>query len=248
MRKILSVFVVVLALALTLSIFTLGASEPPLYVIDDADVLNDDEETALQARLDDLSKRAECHVIILTVEGIGDSDPWEYAKTYFRMNGYGWGEDDSGILLLLSMEERDWAVYTYGKAYDEFDGSALDTLENEMLPYFGENNYFAGFNAYADVVEDTLIYHFNFLFYLSIAAVIGIILAFITVSAMKSQLKSVRTGRTATDYVRSGSFNLTRSLDIYLYRNITRVRRSNESSSPSRGGSRSSGGGRSGKF
>lgn len=248
MKKIIIFLLCSLTLAFAVCTPVLGGSQPPLYVVDDADILNDDEETALQARLDDLSERAECHVVILTVDSIGSTDPWEYAKSYFRMNGYGWGEDDSGILLLLSMEERDWAVYTYGKAWDKFDDGALDTLEAEMLPFFGENNYFAGFNAYADVVEDTMIYHFDILFNLLVAAVVGFVIAIITVSVMKNQLKSVRPQRAASNYVRQGSFNLTKSYDIFLYRNITRVRRANESSSGSRGGSRSSGGGRSGKF
>ena len=248
MKKTVITLLLVLSLFCTLLFTALGGSEPMLYVVDEADLLNDDEETALQVKLEDLSRRAECHVVVLTVDSIGSADPWEYAQSYFRMNGYGWGEEGSGILLLLSMEYRDWAVYTYGEAWERFDDSALDNLEETVIPYFTVGNYLGGFVAYADVVEDTMIYRFDLLINGVIAVVIGAVIAFIAVGSMKSQLKSVRPKRTATDYVRSGSFSLTRSLDIYLYRNVTRVRRSNESSSSSRGGSRSSGGGRSGKF
>jgi uncharacterized protein len=147
------------------------------------------------------------------------------------------------------MENRDYAVYTYGKAYDEFDDDALDELEDRILPHFVKDNYYDGFVAYARVCDDTLIYHFDVLTNLLIAAIIGAVIAFIILGTMKAKLKTVRTQRAASNYVRPGSFRLTKDLDIYLYRNITRVRRANESSSSSsRGGSRSSGGGRSGKF
>ena len=233
--------------AILLSITVFAGSEPMPLVMDEADILTEDEEEKLQGRLEDISRRAKCHVVVLTVESVGSSDVWDYAKGYFHTCGYGWGEDKSGILVLLSMEGRDYAIYTYGKAWEEFDGDALDELEDEMLPHFGKNKYYKGFLAYADVCEDTLIYSFDIFTNLLIALVLGAVIAFIVLATMKAKLKTVRPQRAASNYVRHGSFNLTKHFDIYLYRNITRVRRANESSSSSRGGSRSSGGGRSGK-
>lgn len=250
MKKLTIFTVFVLLVSVLLLVNCFGMSEPMPLVMDEANILLDTEASRLQSRLSELSERAECHVIVLTVEGVGSNDAWNYAKNYFNSCGYGWGDDRSGILLLLSMEYRDYAVYTYGKAYDKFDGSALDKLDDAMLPYFGENDFYNGFIAYADTVEDTLVYHFDVLKNLLIAAVVGVIVSFIALSVMKGKLKSVRPKNSASDYVRDGSFKLTRDSDIYLYRNISRTRRANNSSSSSssHGGSRSSGGGRSGKF
>ena len=35
-----------------------------------------------------------------------------YADDYYDYNGYGYGENDDGLLLLVSMGEREWAITT----------------------------------------------------------------------------------------------------------------------------------------
>lgn len=55
--------------------------------------------------------------------------------------------------------------------------------------------------------------------------VIGIVVAFIVTLIMKSQLKSVRQQRTASNYVVEGSFCLTGQTDAFLYRNVARRER-----------------------
>ena len=244
--RLFAVITVLLALLLSLNVFAMSEDMP--LVMDEADILSESQEEELSAKLQDISKRAKCHVVVLIVNSVGMSSVEKYAENYFNFCGYGWGDDKSGILLLLSMEGRDYAIYTYGKAYDEFDGTHLDELEDKMLPHFAINNFYEGFLAYADVCEDTLIYSFDVVGSLVIAVIIGAVISFIILGTMSAKLKTVRPQRAASNYVRHGSFNLTKDLDIYLYRNITRVRRANNSSSSSRGGSRSSGGGRSGKF
>ncbi len=253
MKKIRYIAVFAIIFAILLSITVYCGSEPMPYVMDEADILTEYEETELYEKLNDISNRAKCHVVVVTVKSTGTFDVWEYAKSYFHACGYGYGKDKSGILLLLSTTDRDYAIYTYGKALEEFDSDALDELEEEMLQHLKWDNYFRGFMSYADVCEDVLIYHFDIVTNLIIAVVIGAVIAFLILSVMKAKLKSVRPQRAASNYVRNGSFVLTKDLDIYLYRNITRRRRSNESGSSrggsmSRGGSRSSGGGRSGKY
>jgi hypothetical protein len=75
---------------------------------------------------------------------------------------------------------------------------------------------------------------------------VGVVIALIAVSSMKAQLKSVRRQNQANAYVKSGSMNITRAGDYYMYRTVTRSPKpkSNSSSSSSSGGSRNVGGGR----
>ena len=248
MKRLRFAAVLTVILAFLLSISAYGMSESMPLVIDEADLITDSEEEELQEILSDISNRAKCQIIVYTVDSVGSSDIWEYAKSYFHMCSFGYGEDKSGILLIMSTENRDYAIYTYGKAWEEFDSDALDHLEDEMLSHFRKNDYYKGFLAYANVCEETLIYHFDIALNLLIAVAIGAVISFLILSAMKAKLKTVRPQRAASNYIRSGSFVLTKDYDIYLYRNITRRRRETESSSSSRGGSRSSGGGRRGKY
>ena len=60
--------------------------------------------------------------------------------------------------------------------------------------------------------------------------IIGFIPAIITVSAMKSQLKTVGAKNSAADYTVNGSMRLTQNSDMFLYRNVNRVARPKESS------------------
>ena len=58
------------------------------------------------------------------------------------------------------------------------------------------------------------------LIYLPICLVIGIIIALVVVGSMKASMKSVHMQATANTYTKDGSFNLTDSSDIFLYREV----------------------------
>ena len=61
-----------------------------------------------------------------------------------------------------------------------------------------------------------------------IIAIVALGGGFITTGIMRSQLKSVRRKNSASDYVRDGSFKVTNSRDIFLYRKVDRRQRPKE--------------------
>lgn len=69
----------------------------------------------------------------------------------------------------------------------------------------------------------------------------GFIIAFIVVSVMKGQLKSVKKAYGAASYEVPGSFSVTRSRDIFLYRNISKRRIDNDTNRSPHSGHRSGG-------
>ena len=56
--------------------------------------------------------------------------------------------------------------------------------------------------------------------YIPISLGIGLVIALIAVSVMKSKLKTVRYKAEANSYVRPGSMNITVSRDLFLYRTV----------------------------
>ena len=60
---------------------------------------------------------------------------------------------------------------------------------------------------------------------LLISILIGVAIGFLVVGVMKSQLKSVRSQDSASNYLTEGSLNLTCSTDRFLYQNTTRTPR-----------------------
>lgn len=125
-------------------------------------------------------------------------------------------------------------------------------LGNDYNSYY-DNGYYEHYNRY-DSFGLTM---GNILL---VSLVFGFIVALISVSVMKGKLKSVNSQREAGTYIRKNSFKLTQSKDIFLYRNVRRTVRVDESSSSSRSGGHSGGsavhrsssghtfGGRSGRF
>ncbi len=54
---------------------------------------------------------------------------------------------------------------------------------------------------------------------------VGLLVAFVVTGVLKGQLKTVRWENQAGNYIVDGSFDLTQSTDLYLYRNVTRTAR-----------------------
>lgn len=83
--------------------------QKPLLV-DDAGLLTAEESTALLEKLEEISQRQQNEVAIVTVNSLDGKTAQAYADDYYDYNGYGYGENDDGILLLISMGERKWAI------------------------------------------------------------------------------------------------------------------------------------------
>jgi uncharacterized protein len=246
MKKLSVIIALVLTFVLVLPTSIFAGSDNHDFVYDGADLLTDEEEASLEERIEMLTDNYKTHIVIVTVSDLGYNTAYSYADSYYHDNGFGYGKDKSGILLLLSMSERDYYIYTYGEAEDKFGDSELTQLEEAMLPCFDENRFYDGFVAFIDACDNVLT--FDFFGSLLIASVVGIVIALVIVLMMKRKLKSVRPQKTASNYVRTGSFMLTKDLDLYLYRTVTRTRRAETSSGSRSSGGGSRGGGRGGKF
>ena len=71
---------------------------------------------------------------------------------------------------------------------------------------------FAAESGSGSVVKD------NIFIQILIALAIGFIVALIVTGTMKAKLKSVRAQNAAANYTREGSFNVTESREIFLYK------------------------------
>ena len=199
-------------------------------LVDNAELLTDDEFDNLLAKLDEVSERQNFDIVIATVNTLRGLSPTEFADDFFDYNGYGMGKDHDGIILLLSMEERDWAISTHGFGINAFTDSGQRHMMDSVLDYLSDGNYYDGFNTYIEFSDDyitqarkinpmTIITYQRppFPVWIPISIGGGMIIAFIITAIMKGQLKSVRMKRAATGYIRDQSMNLRRKRDLYLY-------------------------------
>ena len=146
-----------LALLLCLAL-PVSASEYA-YIDDGAGLLTAEEALQLEATAREISDRYGCGVYIVTM--------WDYtaygsnvrsaAEEYFLNHGCGLGSDDNGVLLLLSMAERDYALIAHGSIGNSaFTDYGKDVLSADFLDDFSYDDWLGGFVGYLSVSEDFL--------------------------------------------------------------------------------------------
>ena len=244
------------------------------YVFDLSDLLTYDEWRELEDRAADISQRHSCGVYFLMVddytEAAGTDDVYEAAYHTYHNNELGMGEGRDGIIVLLSMAERDYAMFVYGDAAEyAFDEYGQAQLEDEFLGYFGDDDWYGGISRYLDACDE----------YLTKAEAgtpvtgeyssgssesepatpawgIGLMVALSCMIAgaicmgLKRKMRTVYKKAEADAYVTDDGLRLTEEYDRYTHTTKTRRKIETESSSGGGSSSRSGGGGsgRSGKF
>lgn len=229
-----------------------GFSSEYERLLDTAYLLSDEETDEINELLDELSERQKMDVTIATVDNLDGSSSIEAcADDLYDYCNFGYGEDRDGLMLLISMEEREWHISTCGYAITAFTDAGIQYVGDQMLEALSDGDYAQAFRTYAaccdDLIDQARTGHpFDkddvprkpmSPVVLLVCIVIGAVLGVAVVSGMKAQLKSVRKAKSAANNVRSGSMNLTGKQDLFLYSNINRVKKETKSSSSSGGSS-----------
>ena len=219
------------------------------FLYDEADLLNDAEEAALEKKLADVSGTYNAQIVVCTIASMDGTDIDRYLDYLYDTMGFGYGENKDGVLLLVCMDPREYRILSNGFAGVAIDGDAIDAVGDAFVSDLSEGSFAAAFAEFADQCEYYLDGHlngfpFNFGKNLMISLVIGIAVGLIVAFILKGQLKSVHKQSQANSYVKQNSMNLTHQSDIYLYRTVSRTKKSSSGSSSGSGGTaRSKGGG-----
>ena len=245
MKRIISLFM--LLICLVLPVFATDSVSP--YVVDDANLLSESEYWELSDVLEEISRRLQMDVVVVTSSSLDGKSAKAYADDFYDYNGYA----PDGVLLLVSMAERKWHITTTGKAISALTDGELALLEDWILPGLSSGDYTGAFLAFAEGTERYASSSGSSggfgLKAVVICLVIGVVIAFIVTGIMKSGMKTVQNRNSAAEYVRQGSLQVTHSRDIFLYRNVTRrVKPQNNGSTTHRSSSGCSHGGRGGSF
>ena len=241
------------------------AASPRL--VDEAGLLTEKESSKLLEKLDKISTEQQLDVVIVTVDSLGQKTSQAYADDYFDYEGYGQGESLDGILLLVSMEDRDWAISTHGYGITAFTDAGLSYMQEKFRPYLSEGEYAKAFEKFADLCEkfikqakkgkpyDNGNMPKEPLSWVWIPGdlLIGCGIAVVVALTKKGQLKSVRKKVLAQAYVVPGSQNVTDCRDFLVNRfTTTRIIEHHDDhpggSSTHQSSSGSTHGGASGKF
>lgn len=255
-RKLISFFLV-LSLILTFSV-TAAALDPIQRFTDRADLVTDSEEHhALEYRLSLISQKYQMEVAILTVDSLDGKSAAAYADDYYDSHGYGWGPSNSGLLLLIAIEEREWYVSTCGDAIEAVTDHEIDSMFYRISGMLSAGEYYEAFDTFLMEIEaeyqaytdDKTLDSVDIIIRLVIALLIGSAIAGIVLLIMRSKMNTARQQSGAGSYMVSGSYDLYRCQDFFLYSQTTRtLKQQNHSSSTHRSSSGRSHGGRGGRF
>lgn len=232
------------------------------YIFDLSDQLSYEEWAELEARASDISQRHGCGVYAAFVDDFteygGGNDVYKTTYQLYHASELGMGADRDGIIILLSMDDRDYAMFVYGDhAEYAFDRYGQKELEDAFLGYFGDNDWYGGVSHYLDTCDEYLtraeegkpVRKNTLPMYLIVVAASCAIAGGICLM-LKWQMKTVHKKAEANEYVAAGGLNLTKQYDRYTHTTETRRKIHDDSDSNSGTSSCSGGGGsgRSGKF
>lgn len=250
MKRMLSLLTAVFLLAL-LGIPVSAARTPESCVFDTAGLLTDEEYWTLEDYAQEISEQRQCAVYFVTVDDFrnyGDGDIFNVARQIFLDNDFGMGEGKDGVMLILSMAERDYRLLAHGFGDTALTDYGKDYISEEFLDNFADNDWYGGCLDYLACTDELLsqaregkIYdRYNWitggvLWVWSL--ILGVVISLIVCTVQRAMMrKKVHEQTGALGYVQ-GDVHITRKRDVYSH--TTEVRRKIEKKDSGSSGSHS---------
>ena len=259
MKKVLPILLSVLMI-FALIIPAFAEEEMPPFLYDEAKILSDTEFEKLDSLLTEKSEKLQFTIAIVIVNEskVNDDNIEAYTDDTYDYNGYGYGANHNGCLLLINMYDRAWHITGTGSGVSAINNEAIYIIFDQMKEDLANDNYYDAFVTYANTVEKAVGYYkdgkpltddtrkeygYAEPFKLSgkgliISFIVALVISLVIGSMIKSKYKPVRLNANAQDYLVPGSLNLINQYDNFLYTTVSSVRK--QESSSSGGGSHTS--------
>ncbi|MBR1455675.1 MAG: TPM domain-containing protein [Oscillospiraceae bacterium] len=243
------------------------------YITDATGSLTSEEVQTLTQTAAAISQKHECGVYVVLLEDYTEYNRRgiEYcAEELYRYFDLGWGADRDGVMLIMSMKQREYDIAAYGDFGNyAFTDYGKDYLSRSFLDDFRRDDWYGGFRDYLDTAESMLDsaregepvdlvvqerepVRVDPITRVLIAILPSSVVAVLFCGAEKRKMKTAVSKRTAEDYVVPGSARLYIREDRFLNRTRTvEVIRQEHRSSGGGGGTTVNSGGfshHSGKF
>ncbi len=218
-----------LCLLLVSLLFTIAYAEDgdrssslPL-IVDEADLLTDEEESALASKAEEISSRQKCELIIYTTKDLAGQNIVDYSDEI--LDRYGYGADRSAFILVVyypNTGDGDNMTHTAGsgKAIKVFSDQDMDDLFYQIEDELVSKDFNGAFNKYLSLCDRELTRSKpKYVLIWIIALLLGFLLSLIPLAVMKQKIQNVSKQMSAANYEREGSMNLTTNRDIFLYAN-----------------------------
>ncbi len=158
MKRILSVLAAALLLLTLFPGFTvLAAEEDTLPLVTDAaELLSDSEAETLQQKAAELTEKYGIAVRILTIPSIGDENIERASEQIYDQYHLGYGPQGSCIMLMLSMEYRDYDIFAHGYGNEAFTDYGKEQIADDIIPSLKNNDWYGAFTVFLEDCDDFL--------------------------------------------------------------------------------------------
>ena len=127
--------------------------QPPMAVNDFGKLLEPFQRQALEQKLRNYNDSTSSAIVIITVPDLQGYDIAEVALKYLRDWGIGVKGKNNGVVILVSKAERKARIETgYGMEGVLPDILAKQIIDQRMVPFFKDNDYYAGFDNAIDAI------------------------------------------------------------------------------------------------
>ncbi len=125
--------------------------KPTGFVNDFENIIDNDEE--LEEKLNNFEKETSIEIAVVTIKDFADTTIEDYASRLFEEWGIGKDEHDNGVLVLISSRMRESRIEVgYGLEGALPDGLTGRIQDDEMIPFFREDDYSQGINNGIDAI------------------------------------------------------------------------------------------------
>lgn len=224
------------------------------FIRDFAGLLTADGQEALNCRAAALSDQYGVGIYAVSVEDYSDygATVLEAAQEIYHGSALGLGDRRDGVLLLLSMRERDWAIFAFGRGAEyAVNDYGRKQLAETFLGAFGGGDWAGGLHSYVetcgsflDLAESGRPVRSAPTGRIILSVLVACAVALTACFLLKGKMRTVRGRNEAAAYAVAGSLNLTEQRDSFSHTTETRRRINDRDHDGGGGGS----GGSSGKF
>lgn len=232
------------------------------WVADEAGLLDAEEEQKLNEKCQQVYDTYGVIVAVVTVDDFGGGDILEWQKRVFAGQPFD-VEAKDGIMLAVSMAERDWGIQTTGNAQRVFNTYGRERIGGIVVESLSDGEYYEAFSDFAGLSMEFLNeaaenepyseehpYKESVPVWLIVAVSFGLslLISVLVVNNWKKSMNTRVVQNEARQYLKPGSFHLTRSSDMFLYHTVSRTKIPESNHNSGSSGMHSTSSGTSGKF
>ena len=250
MKKKLLVLLFAVALIICLAI-PASAEQREIHIFDIDGILDTQDVTALEKEAAQFSNAYDCGIYVAVFNDMADFgfyDIEDFSEAIYTQWDLGYGDQRNGILLIMSMAERDYDLVAFGEFGNyAFTDYGKEVLADQFLDDFRRNDWATGFQDYigsaAALIKqardgepfDYVGYGENSVYTYQERStteklasgglggtILGLLTAMISGSSMKRKMKTAVAATDASDYVEDHGVFLTAQEDRFTHATVIR--------------------------